>query len=584
MIPLGVLLSPMAFAQQYLFETNTGKELGMVTTEHTIVQYYEAKANTTEVLTLPAISSKDLRSDVLQFKIGEKVHSAQLLKKTVRDTEDFSWFGKLEEGSSIFFTVTDGSVASKFSIGDNAYTLVPSTNGKEQVLVMYSSTDVGICGNTEKESIAGTDIRSVPQQLNDNDCNLRVMMVYTTAAQTEVQGAGFSLATFAQVAVDEANMAYTRSNINITMELAIILRTGYVEVLGDFNSADVTRFRNGTNGLNVVPGVRDLYDTDIQILVRRSERGIFGRAFYIPTNAIALDEANAYCVVSVSGVTDGRFSFTHEVGHLQGAKHENDNRAPLAARGFLSGSATNAWRTLMTRTGAARCTLATSCRIGAFSSPTVTGPGGVPAGNANFNNAARVNATAVAIQNFRTVPNTLLLNNETIAANQVSNHLADNIIDSNNRTIVYAANSRSTMRAAQSIVLKPGVRISSGAQFRAYTISRACERVPLLNAAKLRGSSSFEATIPGTETEKNELKVFPNPAQTQLYIAYPYKMGHQYRIRIHNTTGQVVLEQPVDSVNDVLSIETIANGTYVLHLLSDNPDFQAKPTTIIVQK
>jgi len=118
-------------------------------------------------------------------------------------------------------------------------------------------------------------------------------------------------------------MAYTLSLIGITIELAALVETEYTESLGNSHGTDLSRLQSGTNGLGVVDTARENYRTDIQVLIRRNESGIFGRAAYIPTATEPLDSSRAYCTVSVDGVTDGRYSFTHEIGHLQGARHEN---------------------------------------------------------------------------------------------------------------------------------------------------------------------------------------------------------------------------------------------------------------------
>ncbi len=582
-----LMISSSVYAQQYVFRTSSERSqlLDEITTA--VKQNYLEKETTDQVFLLD-IDPEALQSDRIQFMIENKTVTAELIRTITRDKNDFSWFGTLDDGSGIFFTVKDDQIASKFSYGDRSYTLAPGFTG-QHLLASFTSTDVGICGNEDdhtpdQKEIVKDDITI----LNDNDCNLRVLIAFTPTSETQVGAAGFTLNTFAQVAVDEANLAYIQSNINITMELAIIIRVNYTEVLGDFNASDVNRFRNGTNGLNPALVNRNRYATDIQILVRRNEAGIFGRAFYIPTNAIPLNANNAYCVVSVQGVTDGRFSFTHEVGHLQGGKHENDNRAPLSARGFLSSNAFNAWRTLMTRTGAAPCNQANSCRIGAFSGPAVVGPGGAPAGNANFNNVARLNATAVAIQNFRQTPANLNLSaNETIGANQISNHLADNILNTNNRTIIYQANSIGTMRAGSRIVLSPGVQIRSGSRFRAYTASNACEQQPIPNiVAARRASEASEDLTPEKELvdDLSEFIVYPNPARNMLNINYTFLDGFTYQVKLFNLKGQTILTKIVDQSNTAITVEGIEDGYYLLKLFRKDIPTEIKSIPIIIQQ
>lgn len=76
----------------------------------------------------------------------------------------------------------------------------------------------------------------------------------------------------------------------------------------------------------------------------------------------------------------------------------------------------NALRTIMTRTGAAPCTEANSCRLGVFSNPNID-VNGETVGTNNRYNAKMIEETSFQINNFRKVPTTLLLNEEVIKSN-----------------------------------------------------------------------------------------------------------------------------------------------------------------------
>ena len=300
---------------------------------------------------LVKLNLKALKLSEIEINIQGESHTANLTRIKTRLGKNFSWFGKMDDGFGIFFTVINNKVASKFYLGDYAYTLLP-LEGDIHALIEYSSINIGKCGTElhnvihEKPPIKDIDHRPVPNNgynrslLHDDDdaCNLRVIIAFTADAEGDIMG---TIDLFAQMMVDEANLAYLDSQINFEMELARTMRTSYdeVETNTGINSTDLVLFQNATPPLDEVHDMREVYQSDIQILVRRDDwmlpDQLFGEAFQEPTYSRPPREDEAFCVVAVDGVTDGRFSFTHEVGHLQGARHDITSIAPpIFARGF----------------------------------------------------------------------------------------------------------------------------------------------------------------------------------------------------------------------------------------------------------
>lgn len=560
-----LLFSISCFSQDVFFDTAVKQKRNPSKKMMEIVKNYENKENVHATYNNFIINSDIFEANKVSFNIEGKSFSATLLKKNVRGKDDFSWFGITNEGFGIFFYVKNGNVASKFDVGDYSYTLIP-VERDEHILIQYSDTNVGRCGNEQSSypppiRTPVDDLLAAPE--NDDECTLRVLIASTATARTQIAASGFNLPTFAQVMVDEANLAYITSQIGITMELAVLIETTYTELLGDNHLTDVTRFRNGTNGLDIAHTYRDMYQSDLQVLIRRNEGGIFGRVFEVPTGN-SFNQANGYATVSVDGVTDGRFSFTHEVGHLQGARHENHDASPNYGRGFVSGTGTNAWRTIMARTGAVTCTQLNSCRIGSFSNPNITGPGGAAAGTTDRNNARRLNETANTVNGYRQVPTTLFLQSETIPGNYVSNHLAKSRIDTNNNNIYYQNNSVGTMRAADEIIFKPGTFIEQGSDFRAYTVDQACE-----NPAFLRQSNDDNVQIDRIEPATLEVTLFPNPTKDIINLVFNKKVQN-FTVEIYNykTKEKVFINQYKNVVENEVTIDVhnFDTGIYILRL------------------
>ena len=554
-----LVVSIPCFSQINIFDTSTlNKQISQKSFK--ISNLHQKKDNVNNTYIGLDIKSNFLHSKNITFYINGKKYSASLLKKNVRSENDFTWFGKTSEGNGVFFCVKDNKIASKFSTNDYSYTLIPlDTNN--HLLIEYNNTNVGFCGNEFDSSSIKKPLKSIITTFsNDDECTLRVLLATTPTSRMQIANSGFDLPTFAQVMIDEANLAYIMSQIDITMELAILIETNYSESMGNNHLTDVTRFRNGTNGLNIAHTYRNIYQTDIQVLIRRNESGIFGRVFEVPTGS-NFNQTNGFATVSVDGVTDGRYSFTHEVGHLQGGRHDNHNASPNYARGFVSGSGTNAWRTIMARTGNS-CTKANSCRIGSFSNPNVNGPGGVASGNNDRNNARRLNESANIINSYRLVPTNLLMQNETIPANYVSNHLAKNTIDTDNSNIFYQSNSNGTMRAEQEIVLKPGVFIQEGSNYRAYIINKACENNP----------SSKQSNIDNEKIKKEllEIKLYPNPSSQDINISFNRELN-DFSIEIYNVnSNKKVFSRFYENSSDTINIYTtnFKSGLYILKITS----------------
>ena len=561
------LFSISCFAQKALFDTAQKQKRTLSKKMQEVVKNYEQKENVRTSFNNFSINSDIFNAEKVTFNIEGNKFSATLLKKNVRGEDDFTWFGMTNEGFGIFFFVKNGRVASKFSVGEYSYTLVP-VERDEHILIQYLDTNVGRCGNEQSSYPpirlpSRDDVFASPE--NDDECTLRVLVASTPTARTQIAAAGFDVPTFAQVMVDEANLAYVTSQIGITMELAVLIETAYTESLGNAHETDVTRFRNGTNGLAIAHTYRNIYQSDLQVIIRRNEGGIFGRVFDVPEGN-GFNQANGYATVSVDGVTDGRFSFTHEVGHLQGARHENHTANPNYGRGFVSGTATDSWRTIMARTGAVTCNQANSCRIGSFSNPNLTGPGGGAAGANDRNNSRRLNETENIVNGYRQVPTTLFLQNETIPANFVSNHLAKSRIDTSNNNIYYENNSVGTMRAADEIVFRPGTIIEQGSDFRAYTVDEACE-----NPAFLRQAND-DVQIDRIEENALEMTLYPNPSSDKINLTFNKELK-TFTVEIFDSrTKATVFTKAYENVSEKetsIDVNRLDEGIYILRLTSN---------------
>ena len=227
----------------------------------------------------------------------------------------------------------------------------------------------------------GTPVEPGPTQ------TIRVMVVATNDA---IAAYGGDMQGLVELAVAESNQGYVNSNVGINMVLANYSTTTYATV---GMSTDLSRFRGTSDGyMDAIHATRDSSAADVGVLVD-NDASACGLASGIGSTA-----ATAFAVAYWDCIT-GYYSFAHEIGHLQSARHDpatdpSTNPYPYG-HGYRSPG--NTWRTIM----AYNCTGAGCPRINYWSNPAVT-YGGVPMGTYDQSHNQRVLVeTKATIAGFR---------------------------------------------------------------------------------------------------------------------------------------------------------------------------------------
>lgn len=203
---------------------------------------------------------------------------------------------------------------------------------------------------------------------------IRVLVVATNKAVTAYGG---NMQSLVQLAVAEANQGYINSNVGITLQLARYETTSYTET-GNFTT-DLQRFRVTNDGyMDSIHTSRNTYTADVGVIVLDNS-SYCGLASGIGSNA-----ASAFASVYWDCAT-GYYSFAHEIGHLQSARHDATNdpsTSPYAyGHGYRYG---NSWRTIMAYDCTSGCP-----RLNYWSNPNIS-YNGVPMGNASTADNQRV--------------------------------------------------------------------------------------------------------------------------------------------------------------------------------------------------
>ncbi len=215
---------------------------------------------------------------------------------------------------------------------------------------------------------------------------IRVMVVSTQSAAA----ASGDIVGLVNLAVAESNTGYANSGVEINLQLAGSYTTTYVES-GSF-STDLTRFRGTTDGfMDTYHTTRNTVAADVMMLLinNASSCGLASGIGSTATTAFA---------VAHYGCATGYYSFAHEIGHLQSARHDIATDPTLTPYAYGHGfrSPTNAWRTIM----AYNCT--TGCpRINYWSNPAKTYLGQAMGNTTRAHNQRVLNTTKAAIAAFR---------------------------------------------------------------------------------------------------------------------------------------------------------------------------------------
>lgn len=217
---------------------------------------------------------------------------------------------------------------------------------------------------------------------------ITVMVHYTPASAAAVG----DMLGLIDLAVAESNQGYTNSGVAITLSLVHASQVSYTES-GTFDT-DLARYRGTSDGfMDAIHTTRNSVAADVGVLIINNTQ-YCGLASGIGSTA-----ATAFVAVYWDCAT-GYYSFAHEIGHLQSARHDPKNDPTTTPYAYGHGyqyTKTPKWRTIMAYDCAG-----TGCpRLNYWSNPNNL-YNGQPMGTATKNDNARVlNQTAVTVAGFR---------------------------------------------------------------------------------------------------------------------------------------------------------------------------------------
>lgn len=180
-------------------------------------------------------------------------------------------------------------------------------------------------------------------EASDPDKPIDILVAFTDDARAAAGGTD-QIKALIELAVLETNQSYSKSGIKTRLRLLHVEEFNYTES-GDIDT-EVSRFAgNGDGFLDDIHKLRKTYGADMMGLIVENGGGYCGVAKGIYPGA-----SKAFQVTARNCAT-GYYSFGHEFGHLQGARHDtyvDQTNTPYAyGHGYTDWRAPSPWRTVM---------------------------------------------------------------------------------------------------------------------------------------------------------------------------------------------------------------------------------------------
>lgn len=312
-----------------------------------------------------------------------------------KDTKNFTWSGTLaeEQHGGTTLVVSNGEITGSISSPAGLYRISPLGNGVHAVVEVDSAKfphdEPESFRLKEKSPIkfdASTSKPAIAKKADSGPTQIDVLVAYTPAAKAGVSDIGATIT----LAVAEANQSYVNSAVNIHLNLVDSFQVSYSEVGKSFDN-----ILSDFVGMSDVNKRRDQSGADLVAL-------IIDKSDYCGlADAILANASTAFAIVYYDCAT-GYYSFAHELGHLMGARHNEQadpTNTPFAYGHGYRHDAPLSWRTIMSYDCPTHCQ-----RLQYWSNPRIN-YGTEPMGTAATNDNARVlNATAATVAAFRTRP------------------------------------------------------------------------------------------------------------------------------------------------------------------------------------
>ena len=417
-----------------------------------------------------------LNQDILEqnsFTVSLYNTNAKIIKDRIENNgpSSYSWFGHIDrQMGSVNFVVSENGITGKITIGNETFVLVPLGKDYNTLYRLNQSSYQENCGDSGGGSNTTGSMISNMMPMPSTTCKVRILVMYTQAAETQLSNIGWNVRDAVKVAIDETNQSYQNSSVTHRVELVRLLETSYTEYSAsgvdclDEMDEDLDRFTNTSDGnMDVVHTERDRYRADVCVLLS-DPCDWCGLATGLNVSA-----SEAFCVVDWDCLM-GYYSFGHEIGHLHGCGHDTYvyPTNPHFSYGHALVNVSEGWRTIMGyNTECDDQTPSVSCtRIQYWSNQTVNYNGVATGTSSTEDNQRVLNNTAATAKAWRSI-----YSSQTLADVILNGEYADGFANSTlyTNTSGYTCNNGSEVlfKAGSSITLRTGFHAKSGSDFEA---------------------------------------------------------------------------------------------------------------------
>ncbi len=326
-------------------------------------------------------------------------------KLTNYDSDTHTWSGVLQNvtGGYFYLATSGGKLAGHVASSKGVYEITAAGDNLYRVAQLDESKMVDEPNEGRDIPAGKAPVMADAGTLTDSASRIDVMVVYTSAARIGAGGTAAMKAAIA-LAMTETNTAYFNAGITTRLRLVHTQEVSYTEPTGSglgVFSTDLSRLVNPIDGyMDNVHALRNQYGADMVSLIVENGGGYCGLA-----NAIMATAPGAFDVVQRSGCMTGYYSFGHEFGHLQGARHDryvDGTLTPFSyGHGYTHPVTGAAWRTVMAYNDKCASVGLNCTRLQYFSNPSKL-YNSAAMGDAYSKNYSVLNATALTVANFRT--------------------------------------------------------------------------------------------------------------------------------------------------------------------------------------
>ncbi len=95
-------------------------------------------------------------------------------------------------------------------------------------------------------------------------------------------------------------------------------------------------------------------------------------------------------------------------------------------------------------------------------------------------------------------------------------------------------------------------------------------------------STKFSIDSGNNSIGKHNVMVYPNPANTELYIELSLQKGQTANICVYNTLGQLILCNGLQNSLNILQIDKLSSGLYYYRIIDNNGDLLKADKQLII--